>query len=341
MVRYFTRVCGAAALLPALAGPAPAQVPLEGWFIAMEACEVYQSKNSLTNPGDLRAGVRHAYDVIARNTAEGAWYQLRVPGAPVTADRWIHEDCGVHVIAAVPTPDDGDTPGDFDPPQGTEATDLLLALSWQPAFCEQLPNKAECRQLNDGLLPITETQLSIHGLWPQPRGVEYCGVPQAIEDLDKAGRWEDLPAPELDADTAERLAIAMPGTASFLERHEWIKHGTCFFGEGGGDEYYDDTLRVVAAINGSEVGELLAASVGATLTGAELRAAFDAAFGDGAGDRVTVECRGDGGRVLIQELKIALLGEITETADIGALIRAAEPLSPGCDGGVIDPAGLQ
>ena len=72
-----------------------------------------------------------------------------------------------------------------------------------------------------------------------------------------------------------------------------------------------------------------------------LRAAFDAAFGVGAGDRVTVECRGDRGRLLIQELKIALKGQITETADGGVLILAADPLSPGCDAGIVDAAGLQ
>jgi ribonuclease T2 len=133
----------------------------------------------------------------------------------------------------------------------------------------------------------------------------------------------------------------MPGTASFLERHEWIKHGTCFFGDRNGDEYYDDSLLVLDAINTSPVGDLLAAHVGAELSTADLRAAFDDAFGEGAGDRVQVQCTGDQGRVLIQELKIALSGEITEDADVGELIRAAAPQSAGCTRGTIDPAGLQ
>ncbi len=154
-------------------------------------------------------------------------------------------------------------------------------------------------------------------------------------------RWSEWPAPELDADTAERLAVAMPGTASFLERHEWIKHGTCFFGDRNGDEYYDDSLLVLEAINASKVGELLASHVGAELETSDLRAAFDDAFGAGAGERVQVQCTGDQGRVLIQELKIALSGEITEDADVGELIRAASPQSGGCQRGFIDPAGLQ
>jgi ribonuclease T2 len=280
--------------------------------------------------------------MIGINKPGGDWYQVRMPDAPVTDTRWVSLDCGVHVIAAGPLPDEGDGYTDsFDPPAGDEATDLLLALSWQPAFCETKPSKTECVHLNDGLLPITETQLSLHGLWPQPIGNFYCGVPNEIQRLDKANRWSDLPAPELDADTAERLSVAMPGTASFLERHEWIKHGTCFFGDRGGDEYFDDSLRVLDAVNGSLIGELLSEHVGAELDTDDLRAAFDLVFGDGAGSRVQVQCTGDQSRVLIQEIKISLRGEITETADIGELIRAADPQSQGCPRGIIDPVGLQ
>jgi ribonuclease T2 len=227
------------------------------------------------------------------------------------------------------------------PPPGQESADNLLALSWQPAFCETRPGKAECLDLNAGHLPWTEAQLSIHGLWPQPQGNVYCGVPAALVALDNASRWSELPDPGLDAETAELLAVAMPGTASFLERHEWIKHGTCFRGAGGGDEYFDDTLRVVDAINGSGVGALFAANVGGMVETAAIRAAFDAAFGAGAGERVQVQCTGDGGRTLIQELRIALVGTIGPETGLGDLLLAAAPVSMGCPRGVVDPAGLQ
>lgn len=324
-----------------LAIPALAEEKLDGWFIAMKHCEAYQSKNKLTNPGDISIEGHIAYDMKGINKVGGDWYHINIPGAPVTEDRWVAQDCGVHVIPAGQSPETSETGNGFTPPAGTEATDLLLALSWQPAFCESKPSKLECKQLNDGLLPITETQISLHGLWPQPNGTFYCGVSDVLKQLDKARRWAELPAPELDTDTADRLAVAMPGTASFLERHEWIKHGSCFFGEGNGDEYFDDALRVLETINDSPVGHLLAENVGSELDTADIRKAFDSAFGVGAGDRVQVKCGGDQGRVLIQELTIALKGEITETADIGALIRAGDPQSPGCTRGVVDPAGLQ
>ena len=81
--------------------------------------------------------------------------------------------------------------------------------------------------------------------------------------------------------------------------------------------------------------------MGAQVETADIRALFDDVFGDGAGDAVQFDCKGDGGRVLIQELKINLAGEISPDADIGALMRDADTQSIGCPRGIIDPAGLQ
>ncbi len=222
-----------------------------------------------------------------------------------------------------------------------EATDLLLALSWEPAFCEKKSNKPECKQLNNGLLATPARQLSLHGLWPQPKGISYCGVSKKTQRLDTTNQWSKLPSPQLDKDTAHRLAIAMPGTASFLERHEWIKHGTCFSDRDRGDEYFDDSLYILNAINGSQVGQLLANNIGKRIETRQIRRAFDNAFGTGAGKRVSVHCTTDHDRVLIQEIQIALHGTITPTADIGTLIRAGQPQKMGCSGGIVDPAGQQ
>ena len=218
-----------------------------------------------------------------------------------------------------------------------ESTDNRLALTWQPAFCET-SRAAECRLLNGGRLPAAAQALSIHGLWPQPRGREYCGVSDGVRAADKAGRWADLPAPEVDAATRAALAAAMPGAMSALDRHEWIKHGTCYGAAGGADEYFDDTLLAAAAVNAA-VADLFAANIGRRLTAARIRAAFDAAFGPGAGDRVELVCRRAGGRLLIRELRIGLAGAITPQADIGDLIRAAAPVAQGCSGGVVDGPG--
>ena len=328
-------VLGAAAM----AAPAAAVERLEGWFIAFEECEAFQSKNKETNPGGVVTEPFRAYEMIALNAPGGDFFQVRMPAAPVTQDRWVHVRCGVHVVAAgtevVPLPEEP-----VDPSPGVEADAHLLALSWQPAFCEYRPEKAECRALNAGDLPVTETRLSLHGLWPQPEGNLYCGVPAGLVALDEASRWADLPEVPLDEETREALQVAMPGTASFLERHEWIKHGTCHRGAGEADEYYDDSLRLVDAVNAA-VAELFAAGVGGEVGVDEVRQAFDAAFGPGAGARVQMRCAGDGGRNLVQELRIATAGVVGPDGDVGALLLAGEPVSPGCPVGVIDPAGLQ
>ncbi|WP_289034484.1 ribonuclease T [uncultured Roseibium sp.] len=331
-----------ASLLAALPTGANAFEKLEGYFIAQKACEAYQSKNKQTNPGNLKTTPFMAYEMIGINKAGGDYFQVRIDDAPVTEARWVSTTCGVHVIrAGTITVEPTDPSGPFTPPAGEESLDNLLTLSWQPAFCEIRPGKSECVDLNNGLLPHTSRQLSIHGLWPQPKGNDYCGVPASVKRLDNPDTWHLLPAPEIDADTAEDLAVAMPGFASHLHHHEWIKHGTCFFGAGGADEYYDDTLLLTDLVNASGVADLLAANVGEQIEGSDIRAAFDQAFGAGTGERVLIKCTSDQGRVLINELWISLKGEISPSADLGELMLAAAPTSMGCSRGIIDPAGDQ
>ncbi len=317
----------------AIAGGPAIPSDLEPWFIASSSCEAFQSKNTRSNPGAVTLDPGRAYRLLGRNAPGGEYYQLAVPDAPVTTARWVHVSCGIPAASA-----DAAAPA---PPPAAQATDAVLALNWQPAFCESRPGTPECRLLNAGKLRAAATRLSLHGLWPQDESQAYCDVPARLVATDKAGRWYDLPAVDLDADTRARLRAAMPGTASDLDRHEWLKHGTCHPGPGGADAYFDAMLALVDAIQRSDVGALLAARVGETVRTAQIRAAFDSAFGPGAGQRVQAHCTDDGRRVLIQELTIALRGNITPDSAPGPLMRAADPVSPGCPGGVIDAAGLQ
>ncbi|MHA7777016.1 ribonuclease T2 family protein [Roseibium sp. M-1] len=335
----------ALSLLMAL--PASAFEKLDGYFIAQEVCEAYHSKNKQTNPGDITTTPMMAYRMLGLNKAGGDFFQVEIDNAPVATSRWVSTSCGVHVIEAGTATSGGTTTGggtgggDVIVQEGPESIDNLLTLSWQPAFCEIRPGKTECRDLNDGLLPHTTGQLSIHGLWPQPKGKDYCGVPASIKNLDNPDSWDRLPAPEIDTETADALSAAMPGFASFLHHHEWIKHGTCYLGEGGADEYYDDTLFLTGLVNGSAVGDLFFNNVGQEITGAQIRAAFDSAFGVGTGERVEIKCQSDGGRNLINEIWISLKGQINPDSDLGDLMLAAETTGMGCSRGLIDPTGLQ
>jgi ribonuclease T2 len=95
------------------------------------------------------------------------------------------------------------------------------------------------------------------------------------------------------------------------------------------------------ALNGSIVQKLFADNIGKNLKSSEIRAAFDEAFGDGAGQRVRVKCKRDGKRQLIQEITIGLYGEFTEENSLAKLLLAARPTKPGCVVGIVDPAGFQ
>lgn len=223
---------------------------------------------------------------------------------------------------------------------GAEAREpfYVLALSWQPAFCEGLPDKAECKRLT--AKSFEATHLSLHGLWPQPRRVAYCNVSSEQIAADNAHRWENLAEPDLTPETKAELDQAMPGTRSLLERHEWIKHGTCYPG-GVAETYFADAIRMTLAINDSPVQGFLAANIGKTVRGSDLRTKFDEGFGKGSGDRVRLACKDDGGRRLIVEITIGLRGNITAGTAASELIAAAELTDPGCPAGVIDPVGLQ
>ncbi len=219
---------------------------------------------------------------------------------------------------------------------GLEGT-FTLAVNWQPAFCETRPDKRECESQTAGRFDAEN--FSLHGLWPEGPDSLYCGVSDDEVQMDKAGRWQDLEQPELSPTTRDRLNTIMPGTQSQLDRHEWIKHGTC--ANSTAEDYYATSLALMDGLNATPVRTLFDASKGQSLTAAEIRATFDDVFGKGAGARVGIDCVRDGDRTLIAELRIGLEGKIGAGAPLGAAILAASPRVTGCPSGIIDTVGLQ
>lgn len=320
-------------LLLMLAGPAWAEVPLSGYFTATSACPAYQSINRQTNPGEVMTQPGRAYDLVAGNTAQPTHLWIVIPGAEPER-RWVAVDCGTRAT---------DAEGQIaEPPPAAPAptyrgTQYILAVNWQPAFCETSPGKPECRdqQADD----FEATNFTLHGLWPQPRDNEYCNVPARERQASQSGNWGDLPRLPLSAGLQRDLDEAMPGTQSALERHEWTKHGTCYGTTA--EQYYADALDLLLALNTSEVAELFAGNIGRKITLRQVREAFDSAFGRGAGERVRMACEPDGNRTIITELTIGLTGTITGPDDFAALIAAASPTEGGCKSGMVDPVGLR
>ena len=330
----FVRSLGLVAGLLVLAMPANAQIRIEGTFSATKTCPAYQSISKQTNPGNITVKPGNDYTLVGKNKDAATHYLIEINGA-TPAQRWVAVSCGTLVDATADRP----APEQEDEPQSSQSSPrFVLAIGWQPAFCETRPSKPECESQTDDRFDATH--FTLHGLWPQPRRRAYCGVDQATVSEDEAGYWSRLPEPAMSAATRAKLDVAMPGTQSNLHRHEWVKHGTCY-PEADADEYFSDAMLVLGAINNSPVQRLLASREGKRVSTSEIRGAFDKAFGQGAGLRVRVACVDDGGRRLISELTIGIVGLIDPGSNIAALILDSGPTDAGCPGGIVDPVGLQ
>jgi ribonuclease T2 len=315
--------------LPHLARLAADQ-PMEGTFLASRSCEALASIRKNTNPGMVFTGPGISYRLLARNGRQAAYYRIEVPDAQ-PPERWVQAECGRPIAPAAADA----------PPRAPAAKPVnrsyVLALSWQPAFCETNQKKPEC-QWQTGQR-YDANYLSLHGLWPQPSSMAYCNLPAGVRAAGEGGRWKDLPRLDLSLSTQADLETMMPGTRSLLERHEWAKHGSCYGADA--ESYFADSLRLLKEVNGSPVADLFMQGGGRRVTAADIRAAFDQAFGTGAGNRVRVTCKDDGDRRLIAEITLGLKGDIRGGSTLSDLLLAASPVEPGCPAGVLDPVGPQ
>jgi ribonuclease T2 len=311
------------------------QVPLQGTLVAAKDCPALQSIKKGTNPGQAAIVAGQSYRLLGKNKYQATHYWIEVPGAQ-PLQRWVAIACGTADGAQITQPTKQSAR--VNAPEDRSAKLYVLAMSWQPAFCEGLPDKAECKSQTP--TSFEATRFTLHGLWPQPRRAVFCGVDRAMAAADDAHNWAALPEVQLSPATRQALAEVMPGTRSLLDRHEWIKHGTCYPGRNA-DRYFSDAVRIMAAINASPVQAFVAAHIGQTIRSSDLRAKFDEAFGPGSGDRVRVACKIDGGRQLVSEITVGLRGDIPAGTALKDLIAAASPTDPGCPQGLIDPVGLQ
>lgn len=316
-----------AACIALVAPPAWAQTKMTGSFVASRACAAKQAIKGNKNPGNIETEIGRSYDLLGANKTHPTHYFIRVPGADPER-RWVAVDCG-RVTGAEGEAVQAPAPAKSGKPE------YVLALSWQPAFCETKPDKRECKtQTADR---FDAQNFTLHGLWPQPNGNFYCGVSGADRANDK-GNWDKLPEVSLDAATRKELETVMPGVQSQLDRHEWIKHGVCY----GKDQqaYFADALRLTREVNGSAAQAFMSMNIGKEVSPMQIRAVFDQAFGAGAGERVRVSCARVSGRRMIGEITIGLSGPVTAETTLKDLIHAAAPTNDaGCPSGVVDAAG--
>jgi ribonuclease T2 len=196
-----------------------------------------------------------------------------------------------------------------------KAGHYVLALSWQPQFCQTHRGHHECA-FRPGRYDAAN--LSLHGLWPQPRGVEYCGVSADDRQADETRAWERLPDVRLPPALRNELGMVMPGLSSRLDRHEWIRHGTC--SGMSQDEYFRTAVDLARAAAGLALNRLISSNAGGRITVGALCAAASRDFGDHAGGAVTVQSAGGA----LSGITIALRAR----AD-GSVVLAPEQLERG------------
>lgn len=329
-----------AALCTVLANSASAQPRLEGYFIALSDCAANKKKDS-DNPGNIRLERLHAYEMLARNATPGTHYQVKVPGAPETKSRWVPMNCGAYApkdsLLVAGASGGGSTGGGGTQPAPSglqpDSIEFVLAASWQPAFCQSSAGqgKPECTSQTPDRFDATH--FSLHGLWPDDLDNKaifpcYCDRGAPVSCGGSQARDASI---ALSQSVRDKLAIAMPGTQSGLELHQWPKHGSCYEDDktadtgADPDEYFTEMMVLIDALNASPVQTLFESRIGDSLTRAEIETAFDDAFGVGAANRVLIKCNGSGANRVISELWIGLKGDITPASDFGDLIQAAPP----------------
>ncbi|QRM56020.1 ribonuclease [Sinorhizobium sp. BG8] len=217
---------------------------------------------------------------------------------------------------------------------GTDGTRQVLSITWQPGFCETRRNRPECADNSAGT--SESTGFSLHGLWQLKKG--YCGIDAELKKRDSSGKWTELPPLTLSHATAKRLEVAMPGVKSGLDRHQWLRNGTC--SATTAEAYYLRSLDLLDAVNASPVRSLFERKAGGEVTATEIRTAFDEAFGSGAGERVRITCRKAGERLLVIGLTIGLSSADDTETDLAGLIHGASSTEPKCGSGHVMAAGL-
>ncbi|MGB5633292.1 MAG: hypothetical protein WBM86_11025 [Waterburya sp.] len=305
-----------------------ASVALDDQFEARYACQAFQSIRKRTNPEDIRLTPGDTYPVTAKNKPDETYYYLTIEDAK-PQQRWVDISCGKLL---------GDSDGGVAP---ISNSDNLLAISWQPAFCETHQNKTECETQTTERFDASN--FTLHGLWPQPRGNDYCNVSSDIKALDKNKKWSEMPPISLSDELFQELKQKMPGVASDLHLHEWYKHGTCY--SETPEEYYRESLTLLDQVNNSEVRELFASNLGMIVTSDEILTEFDQAFGNDAGNKVAISCATDNqptNRRMIGELKLNLKGDIDSDTTMTELFEQGKTVKSRnvCSAGEIDPAGF-
>lgn len=300
-----------------------ASVPASGEFAATKACQAYQSMREQTNPDDMVLTVGESYSVIEANVPTGTtWYRINVDDAN-PRKRWVYFECGnarVSISDNSSSAGSGGASSDGACGVAGQEDSYVLAVSWQPAFCEGHRDKPEC-QVSDPD-SYQAKNFTLHGLWPNKDscGTSYgfCGkYTKAVRPFCK---FDKVPMSE---QTLEELGVVMPSAAcgSCLQRHEWYKHGTCQT-DWDADGYFKNAIRLLADFNGHDgngISAFMSKNLGKRVSMKELTEEIDRQFGQGAHRRMQFSCT-NGNK--LADIYISLPAEL-DAGSLASLIQQA------------------
>jgi ribonuclease T2 len=286
---------------------------------ALLECPAYNNLKHTVNSNDLQLKVGQKYRVLQRTKGQ----VLTLIEGERVSQRWVKAVCL----------SDSERLSNNKPVTRLNSQKIakqnLLAISWQNSFCQTHQYKKECKSMNANSFGAFEFVL--HGLWPQPRNNAYCNVSKKQVGMDKNKQWNRLDKLVLESSTRNELSKLMPGYASNLHRHEWVKHGTCY--GTSENEYYKDAMSLLTQVNASKVQQYFKQNVGRVVNLKQVRKLFDKEFGAGAGEHVSMNCK----RGLVTELWL-YLG--SGSSELKKLFKGGERPKRSCRSGRVDAVGF-
>lgn len=299
-------------LLLSYAVQSNAFTPVQGQFEATKSCPAYISKNKKSNPDNLESTPQQSYQLIEVNRNKNPdWLRIVFPDN-ANPLRWINASCGTALYEIHDTSSCNQNAG--------HADSYVLALSWQPAFCQTYgyeAGKPECLKLKPG--SYQASHLVLHGLWPNQ---DNCGQNYGFCEAEPQKSHCDYPALNLDTDTAKKLQVVMPSYAygSCLERHEWYKHGTCQILSQSA--YFDLASRLTKEADQMPLGIYLHEHLGERVARKQLEDQVRASFGKDATRKVYLGCKNG----LLVDIFVQLPPLIPATESLESLVKKAPDL---------------
>jgi ribonuclease T2 len=300
----------------------PSQSKVWLWIVLVLASLILLLNGWLSQQGEpLPARLTdYAKDVVATSLAElDSSSQTAIPAASTPS-----EATATPQPTYVPSPTSyAEGVADADTEMWSESDTAfdyyVLALCWQPAFCETQPQKEEC--VTQHAQRYDAQNFALHGLWPSlandpQHTFNYCDVPRAVVAQDSVD-WCDLPALPLSAEVWDDLTVIMPGTASCLQNHEWYKHGTC--AGMSAEAYFALSHHLTALFSQTAFDDYVADHAGETVQRSALLDRFAQEFGSDHVDCLTLRCDRVEGTSLLTEIQLTLRPDIASPAAFSEL----------------------